>query len=100
MHCQILANPILKILQFKYHYKNPTLHCQILAGGIITSMQIGHSSSFLAESTINGTSPVFKRKLVRILQKSGGIYLSKQDRKASNMCSSQMRRLANMLLRL
>ena len=37
--------------------KEATLHCQILAGGIITSMQIGHSNSFLAESTITGTSP-------------------------------------------
>ena len=36
---------------------NSTLHCQILAGGIMTSMQMGHSNSFLAESTITGTSP-------------------------------------------
>jgi len=39
------------------HITWPTLHCQILAGGIMTSMQMGHSNSFLAESTITGTSP-------------------------------------------
>ena len=79
LQCQILAGGIMIISREHHHqlghhhyhlhlHLKFTLHCQILAGGIITSMQMGHSSSFLAESTINGTSPVYKRKFVRMLQ--------------------------------
>ena len=54
---------------YMYIDRKLTLHCHILEGGAITSMHIGHSSSFLAESTINGTSPVYNRKLVRMRNK-------------------------------
>merc|ERR1719189_2101002 len=38
------------------HITCPTLHCQILEGGAMISMQMGHSSSFLAQSIISGSS--------------------------------------------